>query len=219
LERVFDGALIGDAKTRLIVPAWDADHRSVYLYKTAHHGRLETDYRRPIIDAAMATAAAPTYYRQHKTVDDIGLLDGGVWANNPIAIATVEAITLLGWTPGSLRILSLGCGDEVYMLPEAPGIGGLGLKILSLLMDGQSRGALGMAKLLTGHPHDGDAIYRYSPAVPAGFFSLDDTSKISRLKGLGVSSARNAKPQLKPIFFQTPAAPFVPVYDLKGMAA
>ena len=64
----------------------------------------------------MATAAAPTYFKRHKTADHIGLLDGGVWANNPIALAVVEAISLLGWPASSLRILSLGCVNEVYAL-------------------------------------------------------------------------------------------------------
>lgn len=219
LDAILNGALIGEAKTRLLVPAWDADQRSVYIYKTAHHSRLDTDFRKPALDAAMATAAAPTYYKRHNTIDDVGLLDGGVWANNPIGMAAVEAITLLGWDPSSLRILSLGCVDEVYMLPESPGIGGLGTNILSLFMDGQSRGALGMAKLITGHPHEREAIFRYSPTVPAGFFTLDDTTKINRLKGLGISSARHAKPLLKPVFFHSLAEPFVPAHSLKGVIA
>lgn len=219
LKEVLGDARVGDARTRLIVPAWDADLRSVYIYKTAHHQRLDTDYKKPVLDAAMATAAAPVFYKRHKTIDDIGLLDGGVWANNPIGIATVEATTLLGWRPDSLRILSLGCVDEVYMIPEAPGIAGLGLDILKLLLDGQSRGAMGISKLITGHPHEREAIFRYSPTVPANFFSLDDTSKISRLKGLGASSARQAKPKIKAEFLQFPAEPFEPVHSLERAIA
>lgn len=73
----------------------------------------------------MATAAAPTYYKRHRTAEDVGLLDGGVWANNPIALAVVEAVTLLDWPASSLRVLSLGCVNEVYMIGEAPGWGGL----------------------------------------------------------------------------------------------
>ncbi|MFK5977772.1 MAG: CBASS cGAMP-activated phospholipase [Rhizobiaceae bacterium] len=215
LKKILGDRRIGEAQTRLLVPAWDADQRSVYIYKTAHHSRLSTDYRRPALDAAMATSAAPTYFERHKTVDDVGLLDGGVWANNPIAIATVEAISMLGWDPAELQILSLGCVDEVYLLPEAPGTLGLGMKAMSLFMDGQSRGALGMAKLMTGDPHDRQAIYRYSPSVPTGFFSLDDTSKIKRLKGLGASGARHASPTLSKVFFQKPAEPFQPVYSLE----
>ena len=219
LEAVLNDNLIGQSQTRLVIPAWDADLRSPYIFKTAHHARLQTDYRKTALDAALATAAAPTYFKRHRTVDDIGLTDGGTWANNPTAIAVVEAITLLGWHPSDLRILSLGCLDEVYMLPESPGIAGLGFKALNLYTDGQSHGALGMAKLLTGHSYDGDRIYRYSPFVPSGFFTLDDTMKIGRLKGIGMSEARKAKPHLTPIFFTEPANAFVPVHQLKEDAA
>jgi uncharacterized protein len=78
LHAVLGEKRIGHAKTRLLIPAWDADHRSVYIYKTAHHERLKTDYKRSALDAAMATAAAPTYYRRHRTTEDVGLLDGGM---------------------------------------------------------------------------------------------------------------------------------------------
>ena len=86
-------------------------------------------------------------------------------------------------------------------------------------MGGQSRGALGMARLLTGDPYERKAIHRYSPSAPDGFFTLDDTSKIQRLKGLGASSARHAVPILSPIFFQKPAEPFVPVHSLERETA
>lgn len=212
LHAVLGDRLIGEAETRLLIPAWDADQRSVYIYKTAHHPRLAKDYRKPALDAAMATSAAPSHFARHKTVDHVGLLDGGTWCNNPVGVATVEAISMLGWAPQDLHILSLGCVDEVYMLPESPGKAGLGFKALSLLMDGQSRGALGIARQLTGDPYERKAIHRYSPTVPDGFFTFDDTAKIQRLKGLGASSARHASPTLTPIFFQKPAEPFVPVH-------
>ncbi|WP_240534934.1 CBASS cGAMP-activated phospholipase [Notoacmeibacter marinus] len=215
LAPVLKDKKIGEAKARLLVPAWDADHRSVYIFKTAHHQRLKTDYKRLAIDAAMATAAAPTYFRRHRTADDIGLLDGGVWANNPIALAVVESITLLGWPPESLRILSLGCVNEIYTLGEAPGRGGLIRDISRLFMDGQSRGALGMAKLITGHEHERQAIFRCCPDVPKNLFSLDDTRKIQQLRGLGNASARKERPRLEPVFFSTIADAFEPIYRLK----
>jgi patatin-like phospholipase/acyl hydrolase len=52
---------LGDALTRLVIPAWHPQTQGVYIFKTAHHPRLRTDYRELAIDAAMATAAAPTY--------------------------------------------------------------------------------------------------------------------------------------------------------------
>ena len=216
LRRVLGGARIGDAQTRLVIPAWDADRRCPYIYKTAHHERFSTDYRHTALDAALATAAAPSYFRRHRTVDDVGLLDGGVWANNPIAVATIEAISCLNWSASELRILSLGCTDEVYLLPEEPGVLGLKRHFLNLWGDGQSHGALGMAKLLTKDTYAGKKIFRYAPTVPAAVFKMDDPSMIGRLKGLGVSAARDAKPHLKPVFFQSPVEPFVPFHKLEG---
>jgi len=216
LEAVLGGRRIGESQTRLIIPAWDADHRSVYIFKTAHHPRLKTDYRRLALDAALATAAAPTFFRRHRTADAAGLLDGGVWSNNPIALAVVEAITLLGWSPASLRILSLGCVNEVYALPEAPGIGGLGGDVVRLFMDGQSRGALGMAKLLTGHEYEREAIFRICPDVPKGLFGLDDTRRITQLRGMGTASARRERHRIEPAFLFGPAEKFEPIYPLEG---
>lgn len=221
LEQTLQGKRIGDAKTRLLIPAWDADLRSCYIYKTAHHERLTTDYKRLASDAAMATAAAPTYFRRHKTSDSIGLLDGGVWGNNPTGTAAIEAITLLDWPRDSLRILSLGCMDEVYMLSENPGKLSLGLGkagFLNLFMDGQSSNSMGAAKLITGHPHEGNRIFRYSPSAPAGFFKLDDTTKIERLSGFGASMARSAFPELQHIFFSRPAEAFQPCYEIEEAA-
>ena len=102
----------------------------------------------------------------------MGLVDGGVWANNPIAIAVVEAVTLLGWAPQSLHVLSLGCLDEVYTLPRAGGWGTFNTKLIKLLMDGQALGAMGMAKLLTGDEHEREAIHRIDHAVRCGAYGL-----------------------------------------------
>ncbi|AID35013.1 MULTISPECIES: CBASS cGAMP-activated phospholipase [Mesorhizobium] len=214
LDAVLEGKRIGDAKTRLLVPAWDADLRSVYIYKTAHHRRLKTDYKKSALDAAMATAAAPTYFKRHRTADDVGLLDGGTWCNNPIAMAVVEAITLLGWPSTSLRVLSLGCVNEVYMIGEAPGWGVLGSDVIRLFMDGQSRSAMGMAKLLTGHEYEREALFRFCPDVPKKFFKLDDTRKITQLKGMGAAAARRDRARIEPVFLTEPAEPFVPCYQL-----
>jgi hypothetical protein len=205
---------LGHATRRLVVPAWNPTQRSVYIYKTAHHPRLRNDYRVRAVDAALATSAAPTYFRRHVGPHDIGLIDGGVWANNPIAIAVVEAITLLGWPHESLRVLSLGCVDEVYELPNWAGVGTLGSKAIKLFMDGQSHGALGIAKLLTGDAHERSSIFRIANTDKIGKYRLDDARTISELKGLGYAYARFHFPFLDPAFFYEPAESFQPIYKL-----
>lgn len=216
LESVFKTQRIGDARTRLLIPAWNPLERGVYIYKTAHHHRLRNDYKALAVDAAMATAAAPTYFPQHVTGQSVGLSDGGTWANNPTALAVVEALTLLGWPKDSLHILSVSCLNEVYTVRKSVGIGTLGTKILNLFMDGQSHGALGMAKLLTGHQHEREAIYRIDPEVPRGDFKMDDPRVIQDMKGMGFALARKQLAVLAPVFFGSPAEAFTPVYRLDG---
>ena len=214
LEDVLGGKRIGDAKTRMLIPAWNPVARSVYIYKTAHHSRLRNDYKSLAVDAALATAAAPTYFRHHVTQHAVGLTDGGTWANNPTALAVVEAITMLGWSRESLHVLSLGCLEETYTISKRAGIGTLGSKIIKLFMDGQSHGAMGIAKLLTGHEHERTAIHRINHTVPYNTYKMDDTRVIQDLKGLGFSFARDRQPVLDPVFFSQPAEAFTPVYVL-----
>lgn len=214
LQEVLGNRRIGEARTRLVVPAWNPVAQSVYIYKTAHHPRLKTDYRSLAVDAALATSTAPTYFQHHITQQDVGLLDGGIWANNPVAIAAVEAITLLGWPREALQILSLGCLEETYTIPKWAGLGTLGSKIVKLFMDGQSHGAMGIAKLLTGHEQDRPAIYRINHMVPYNAYKMDDTRVIQDLKGLGHSKARDRQPVLEPVFFNQPAEVFTPIYQL-----
>lgn len=218
LEAILGQKRLGEARTRLLIPAWDPAHRSVYIFKTAHHPRLKTDYVRMAVDAAMATAAAPTYFKRHTTAEHVGLFDGGVWANNPIALAVVEAISVLQWPASSLRVLSLGCVNEVYALGATPGKFNIVGDLARLFMDGQSRGALGMAKLLTGHEYEREAIFRYCPNVPKDLFKLDDTSKISELRGMGAAAARKERPRLEPVFFKAPAEQFEPIHKTKEIA-
>lgn len=214
LEDALGDKRIGHSKTRLLVPAWNPVSRSVYIYKTAHHTRLRHDYQSLAVDAAMATSAAPTYFRHHLTQDSVGLTDGGTWAGNPTALAVVEAIAVLGWPSESLHVLSLGCLDESYTLSKRAGVGTLGSKVIKLFMDGQSHSAMGIAKLLTGHEHERTAIHRINHTVPYNTYKMDDARVIQDLKGLGFSLARDRQPVLHPVFFGRPADAFEPIHRL-----
>lgn len=45
LTNVFGEKRLGEAKTRLMIPAWHPKTQDVYIFKTAHHERLQTDYK------------------------------------------------------------------------------------------------------------------------------------------------------------------------------
>ncbi len=212
LREVLGEKRLGDARTRLMIPAWHPKTQAVYIFKTAHHPRLQTDYKELAVDAAMATAAAPTFFRQHITANDVGLVDGGLWANNPTGIAVVEAISMLGWPADQLKVLSIGCLDDIKAIREAYGAARLAPQLASLFMAGQSHGSLGVAHILTGDPHQRAAIYRISPPVPDGFYTLDNTRRIGDLKDQAFAEARIRKPILQPVFFADPADEFIPVH-------
>ena len=212
LVEVFGERKLGDAQTRLMIPAWHPKTQGVYIFKTAHHRRFQTDYKELAVDAAMATAAAPTYFTQHITANDVGLVDGGLWANNPIGIAVVEAIGTLGWPAEDLKVLSVGCLEDIKVVREAYGAARLAPQLASLFMTGQSHGSLGIAHILTGDPHDRKSIHRVSQPVPDGFYTLDNTKRIRDLKDRAFAEARNQKSILQPIFFSQPAEVFVPEY-------
>lgn len=160
----------------------------------------------------MATAAAPTYLPSHRLGSGVSLIDGGVWANNPVGLAVVEAITILGWEASSLRVLSLGCSESPFHIPEDSGFVGLAAKLADVFMVGQSRSSYGTAKLLMGPTKIEERLFRYQPITGSGEFQLDDTDKIGALKGIGAALARQALPQVQQVFLGNPREPFVPEY-------
>lgn len=217
LHSVLAEKRIGDAKTRLFIPAWNGTTKKVYIYKTAHHERLSTDYKDSALDAAMATAAAPTYFRQHMTENDVGLVDGGLWANNPVGFAVAEATATLGWPADDLKVLSVSCLENVSEMSEAYSALSIAQKTADFFIAGQSHASLGLAHILTGDPHERSAIHRVCQPVPDGFYSLDNTARMTRLKGRGFAEAREQKPILSPIFFDQPTERFEPMHPRKGV--
>ena len=110
-------------------------------------------------------------------------------------------------------MLSLGCTNETWIFGSDPGVAGMGIlgrNVISLMFQGQSHAALGTAKILTGHPHNGNKVWRYSPKVPAGTFAMDNTGQIKRLAGLGEAEAREALPELRQIFLNGLRETFAP---------
>lgn len=212
LERVFGERVLGESLTRLVIPAYHPDRRTVYVFKTSHHERLEVDHRTRAVDAALATAAAPTYFPAHRAPSGACLIDGGIWANNPTGMAVVEAIGVLGWDRSSLKVLSLGCTDEVLIPDPDTGILQLGSGAIDLLMQGQTFGSLGTAKILVGERN----LHRISPTVPRGLFGLDDVSKVDRLAGMGAECARDALPMFRREFLVQQRDAFIPSHGCRS---
>jgi uncharacterized protein len=210
LEQNFGEKKLGHSQKRLVIPSLNLETGEVHVFKTAHHPRFELDYKERVVEVALATAAAPTYFPTHRMAAGIPLIDGGVWANNPIAVAVVEAVTILEWPATEIRVLSLGCTSPPFDVHRARfrRLGRLywALKVADVFMSGQASAALGMAQHLVGKSN----VVRISPVTPAGRYGLDTLESLWSLRGLGATEARKALPSLRPVFFGEPAVVFEP---------
>lgn len=214
LQEVFGSKILADSQVRLVIPAFNASQADIHIYKTAHHHRLGMDYRLGAIEVAMATAAAPTYFPAYDSTRCITLVDGGVCANDPVALAVVEGISVLGWDGDEIDVLSIGCTEETTDFRQKGHSGYFWLRqAIKAALRGQSRSAQGMALHLTGRDRGMESVIRVNPCVRVGRFALDSSSGAVDLQGFAYDQARHALPNIKERFFGTKAEPFT---SMKG---
>lgn len=213
LEEIFSNKKLGESHTRLVIPSLNLDTTEVYIYKTAHHKHLSNDYKSKVLDVALATSAAPTFFPTHILPSGTPLVDGGMWANNPIGMAIVEAIGILKWSSSDIKVLSLGCTTKPL---DTGGSNSLSLgklywatRITELFLHAQNSASMGTAAVLTSH----EQIVRIEPIVSPNKYDLDNYKSISSLEGLGENYARKNFPRLKEFFLEK-VDPFIPFYKL-----
>ena len=179
LKRYFGDRKFGESSKRLVIPAYNLGEDDVYIFRTAHHERLRRDYKVEAWKVAQATSAAPTYFPVSRNVDQLRLIDGGVWANNPTMVAYIEAVGTLGVANDDIRILNLGTCDSIEARGSSLDAGGLfqwRTSALEVVLRGQSAAVAKHVRFLVGD----DDLLRIDPPVPAGFLTLDSFKRSSR---------------------------------------
>jgi len=184
LQEKFGDKLLKDLKPRILVPSFKLDNQQADRAERSWNPKFfhnftgtDDDGECRLVDVAMATSAAPTYFPSYHEY-----IDGGVIANNPsmAAIAQVlderndpsnrgslDEIKLLSVGTGlSLQYIAgqdLDWGDAQWIKP-----------ILNILMDGSVGVAAFECQRLLG-----DRYHRLEPKFPAGkSFAMDDVSRI-----------------------------------------
>ena len=198
-----------------MIPAWHPVLERVYIYKTAHHPRLETDYKQPAIDAAMATAAAPTFLKPHMT--EVGGRTGrrrrvGQQSDRRRRDRGDRHARLAG-RPAEDPCRS-GRSTNRHGLPRLRGKLPMAASVARLFMAGQAHSALGTAKIITGDVHNGrrsGASIRLRRRAGTRWTTSD---RISEMRDRAFAEAREQLPELKRHFFQAPAEKFVPFHSL-----
>lgn len=198
----------------MVVASYNLSDDDVYLFKTAHHKRFRRDYRIPAWKVALSTTAAPTFFPCFNGIHGQRLIDGGIWANNPIMVGFTEACGVLNIDPKRISILSLGTSDQVSNRPRSLDQGGLWQwkeQIVDVVMRGQGLGALNQAELILGK----DKVLRVDPKVPEGLFKLDKISSQEHIAKAAYQS-RIFMPEIEKGFMDHEAEDFVPFHKMSN---
>lgn len=199
LEDVFGERALGESRVRLIIPSYDLRSDKTYLFRTDHASHLERDWRERMVDVALATSAAPTFLPAHR-LRGLRLVDGGVWANNPAAVALVEAVAFLGADVGGIRVFSLGTTSEVRHRPRRLDWGGLlpwARHSTDVILRAQALSASNFVRNLVGEAN----WLRLDPRVPDKVLRLDGVS-IDELLGRAEDESREIQPAFKRLFVE-----------------
>ncbi len=213
VRQAFGERLLAESRVPLVIPSFDLGENKVHLFKTPHHHRLRRDWRVPFWQVAMATSAAPTYFPSFcLPMEEVRLVDGGVWANNPSMVGVAEAVSMFGQPLESIRLLSLGTTTSTKTRRRSLDSGGLLQWVqrpgaIEILLTGQSIGAFNQVQHLIGPKN----AYRLDPPAPEGLARLDAADA----RGLIAKAAHHSRtfcPTFEAVFAGHTPAPYRPLY-------
>lgn len=216
LAEVLGDATLDDLRCRVVIPSVDLIRGTTSLFATPHlPGNLQK--KASLVDVALSTSAAPTYFPPHSFDLGQGFCDGGLWANNPSVVAYSQAHLMAhhglregNWTFTSisdLRILSIGTGmKRIYVDPKPNKERGAlwwGARIFDVAAEVQSEGYANAIGAILGN-----RFQRINFTVPDNNWSLDNTSVLQELLTLGRTAAITEYARVASEYFATIAQPF-----------
>lgn len=177
LLRIFGETLLRSARTRLCIPSFEGRYGEPWIFKTPHHPNYEKDQCERMVKVGLATSAAPTFLKGLLN-NGYMMVDGGLWANNPVMNALVDALACFKLERQQVQILSLGCGETSFRIDERKSRGGKiqWRNVFGAAMRAQSLNALGQAYLLLGKEN----VVRLDAPETAEPIALDDYLRAKR---------------------------------------
>jgi predicted acylesterase/phospholipase RssA len=106
-EEYLGERLLGDSRSRVLIPTVNYTSGAPQIFKTPHHQNFGRDHRLRMVDVAMATSAAPTYFPIYE-MNSQQYVDGGLVANAPGLLAVHEARKFLGQDQDDIHVLAVG---------------------------------------------------------------------------------------------------------------
>ena len=164
LDKYLGDELIGTEPPFMLIPSLHVKCGCPRFFKSDTDPTVKLSY------AARCSSAAPTYFPSKD-----GMVDGGLFANNPAMCALAEGYKL--WNDEPIKMLSIGTGyTTLKSVPQNGGLLKWATAITNLFMTGEMGYADYQAQYVLG-----DANYlRIQGLIPAGINeSLDDTNPVN----------------------------------------
>ncbi len=207
LLRLFGETTFGESRLRLCIPAFEGRHGEPWLYKTPHHPDYKKDRVERMVRVGLATSAAPTFFDSLPN-NGYTMVDGGIWANNPVMNGLVDALSCFAIQRDQVQILSLGCGETAFSVDDRRARGGIlhWANVINAAMRAQSLNALGQAYLLVGK----NRVMRLD-APAARSIALDDYRRAKdELPGLARVLVEASGREIERMFLASPADGYAP---------
>ncbi len=176
LAEKFGDTRLKDAVTEVLVTSYDLQTRTPWFFRR-RRAQEDAQYDFPMAFVARATSAAPTYFppqRFDAPTGPEGLVDGGVYANNPTMCAWVDAYKAWG-RDVELLVVSLGTGQRTKPIPHRAargwGIAKWAKPVLDVVFDGVSDTVDHQMGILCPTRY-----YRFQTELPEGVGAMDDAS-------------------------------------------
>lgn len=145
LSSYFSDSLLSESITPILTCAYDIHRRENFVFSSMK-ARLDVRFDYSLLDAAISSAVAPTYFEPNKVVNIDGvtryLIDGGASGmNNPVLVAINNALEL-GYNYDEIRVLSIGTGSYQnrieYEKAKSWGAAQWVKPLIGVMMDGSS---------------------------------------------------------------------------------
>ena len=229
--------MVGSDKTfneltrRVMIPAVNVSTGKPQFFKTPHNPHFTRDGRLTLLDAALATSAAPTYFAPHYCKElDAYFVDGGLVANNPSFIGLHEVFRdMTSDFPNAkvsdVKILNIGTLGEEYAISPSVlgenknngyfGLWGMGKRlVLTTMTANQFLHKSMLERELRSHEAIDNYVYLDGciPNEAANEITLDNASESTlrnlTSRGKQLASEEYTKNKSLQAFFTTPAKPF-----------
>lgn len=226
-DEFFGGRLLGDSRTRLLIPSVNYTSGAPQIFKTPHHENFMHDHRLRMVDVAMATSAAPVFFPAYE-FNSQQYVDGGLVANAPGLLAVHEAQHFLRQKLEDVHVLSIGTvTSQVTANPDVSldrGVATWGKTLFELTISAQESLSKFMLRHMLGDRYvDVDVLVTEDQSASVG---LDVTTEAANKTLIGRANQIAQQAFGSPVFRaffdhkpETPAFNFGPHRNVKETAS